>query len=503
MRLTKQFPLLAFLFPFLFISSFIHAADTIDIVTYNTEWLGNPSTAGYNGTRTQQINAAANDIINGGGEIYALQEVGGSSALNDLISALNVQDNQNSWSGGVSQPTASQSLAFVYKTNVVSGVSFQTILTNESSYNFAGRYPYLMTANVNVGASSAQLILIDLHLKCCTGSTNANRRAAAMASLVAELDNNYRTDNVIVLGDLNVAQEGGANGEIADWGFYNDQDNDGKSDYSHAAGSVADTAYDPSSTLSDIDHILISDELKSTWDAVSSGVRNQYLNTTMSDHSPVKTTLDLSQLGLSSGPGGSNGGGNTSSVSEALAATVGTHLSVTGEIVDYFNTQYAMVIRDLSNSNEIIVKLEADQRSQWSPYLNPSVIGTVVEVDGQRDAYSGQASIESVSNIEAVSGASGSSNADSVSQALAASIGTELTFIGEIVDDFNTQYAMVLRDLSNSNEIVVKLESNQRSTWSPYLNPSVLGTIVEVTGTRDTYSGQPSVEQASNIVNAN
>lgn len=380
------------------------SGNTIDIVTYNIEWLGNPSAAGYNGSRSQQIAAAANDIIDGGGEIYALQEIGGSSALNDLISDLNDMDNQNTWSGAISQPSASQSLAYVYKTNVVTGSSFQTLLTNESSYNFAGRYPYLMRASVTVGSSTESLNLINLHLKCCTGSDNADRRAAAMAVLADNLHDDFRTDNVIVLGDLNVADEGGAYGEIADWGFYSDRDNDSYADYRHAAGSLTDEVYVPSNPDSDIDHILISNELGAAWSAVSPNQRNQYLDTSVSDHSPVKTTLDVSLFGgvpsdNPQEPDEPNPEGL--SVTQALSQSIGTSMTVVGVIVEGVNGIYALRMRDVNNASQsIVVKLEANQRNAWSPELNPGVIGSTIQVTGRRDTYANQPSIESVSAIQ-------------------------------------------------------------------------------------------------------
>ncbi|WP_086934038.1 hypothetical protein [Agarilytica rhodophyticola] len=387
---------------FLLIITNLVSAATIDIVTYNIEWLGNPSNSDFNGSRTQQINAAANDIINGGGEIYALQEIGGSSALNDLLSRLNTIDSQNSWLGAVSQPSASQSLAFVYKRSVVNSASFQTILTNESSHNFAGRYPYLMTASISVGNTNKQLNLINLHLKCCSGSNNSNRRAGAMAKVVNRLHNSYRTDNMIVLGDLNVASQGGANGEIANWGIYGDRDNDGRADYSHAAGSVADRPYDRNNPDSDIDHILISDELKAAWNAVSSSVRNRYLETTVSDHSPVKTTLEVSLFDSSTANPTPTPAPIPSamSVSDALSQSFGSSLTVAGIIVEEFNNIYALKLRDINNSSkEIIIKLERNQRNTWSPRLNPSVIGKTIVVKGRRDTYSNRPSVERVTSI--------------------------------------------------------------------------------------------------------
>lgn len=374
--------------------------DTIDIVTYNIEWLGNPSTAGYNGSRDQQIDAAADDIVSGGGEIYALQEIGGSSALNDLVSSLNAIDSRSNWSGEVSDSSAAQSLAFVYKSSIVTSASFETILTDESDFNFVNRYPFLMRADIEVGGIQKSLNLVNVHLKCCTDSSSAGRRSAAMQILLTELNDFYRTNNVVILGDMNVAQDGGAAGEIADWGTYRDADNDGAADYSHAAGSVVDKPFIPSETESDIDHILISNELRSAWNAISTVDRNAYLTTTVSDHSPVKTSLNISLIGELEAEPPENPGSNGPGVSDALSKNIGENLVATGSISSGFNGVFALVLSDLDNpSQTIVVKLNADQREQWSPSLNPGIVGTTVLVSGKRDVYSSLPSIESVTNI--------------------------------------------------------------------------------------------------------
>ena len=396
-------------------------AALVDIVTYNIEWLGNPKTAGFNGTVEQQIYAAANDILDGQGEVYALQEIGGQSALSKLITQLNSLDGQNNWDGGISQSSAQQSLAFVYKTNIVSNVSFETMLTNQSSQPFAGRYPYMMTADIVINDTSRTLRMINLHLKCCNGNSNAARRASAMAILVPYIHQQYSNDNVIVLGDLNVAQKGGANGEILDWGIYNDRDNDDQADFFHAAGSVEDTEYIPSNPDSDIDHILVSNELKNAWLAVSELERNRYLITSASDHSPVVTTLDLSKSANdsspptppddSSPPDDDDSGDNTPppsgsgiQVSQALAEAEGNALTVVGKIKAAFNEEFALELVDtLDASKTIIVKLESSQRAQWSPKLSPSVIGKFIQITGKRDVYSHLPSIEGVSEIIEVS----------------------------------------------------------------------------------------------------
>lgn len=111
---------------------------------------------------------------------------------------------------------------------------------------------------------------------------------------------------------------------------------------------------------------------------------------------------------------------NGISVTEALAASVGTSFTVVGNIKESYNGVYALVLEDLDNTNTIIVKLESSQRAEWSPVNNPSVIGKTIEVDGKRDTYSSQPSIEYVTSIQEVSGTPTDTEAPTVPSGLVA-----------------------------------------------------------------------------------
>jgi endonuclease/exonuclease/phosphatase family metal-dependent hydrolase len=394
----------------------------VHIVTYNIEWLGDPGTAGLDLTEAEQIEAAAEDILDGYGDIYALQEIGGIDAMNDLVDELNEQDAINNWSGGVSQAYASQSLAFVYKTNLVSNVRFETILTSEDDYQFATRYPYMMSGDIVIDEYSVAVSLINLHLKCCSGSSESSRRAQAMATIESYIVDNHADINMMILGDLNVANEGGAYGEISDWGIYDDNDNDGINDFSHAAGSLINTVYDSRNTESDIDHILISNELLAAWENTDESERNQYLNTSISDHSPVKTSLNLAYIMTDTvdpadpeseepskeEPGEAEPGDTYTpeagiNVDAALNTAEGADVVVTGRIKSAHNGIYALVMEDMNDSDTTIyVKLEGNQRDQWSPENNSGLIGDVIRVTGIRDTYTNGPSIESVTNIQSI-----------------------------------------------------------------------------------------------------
>ena len=274
-----------------------------DVVTFNVEWLGSPSQAGLAISRDQQLTDAALDILDANADVVALQEMVidpvNGDALADLLTKLNSLDT-DTWAGGYNQYFSywwapdfntfpAQRQAFVYRTSTVSNVTFQTLLTAEvpsgDSRFASGRLPFMMSGTVTIDGVSEPINLINLHLKCCTG--NAARRLASMQTLDAELEANWANSNVIILGDFNVADNGGATGEIATWGLYDDSNNDGTADYQHAAGAKTDLAWE------DIDHILISDEWNDEFAGTDVAKQNVTLTTRNSDHNPIKTTLTL------------------------------------------------------------------------------------------------------------------------------------------------------------------------------------------------------------------
>ncbi|SFM19239.1 LPXTG-motif cell wall anchor domain-containing protein [Gracilibacillus orientalis] len=94
------------------------------------------------------------------------------------------------------------------------------------------------------------------------------------------------------------------------------------------------------------------------------------------------------------------------SVTEALSESHDTEVIMEGYIVAPFNSQYAIKVAEENNQDatSLIVKLETDQRDQFSPELNEAALGQKIIVTGTRDVYSNQESIESVTSIEFVDG---------------------------------------------------------------------------------------------------
>ncbi len=128
-----------------------------------------------------------------------------------------------------------------------------------------------------------------------------------------------------------------------------------------------------------------------------------------------------------SGQPNSGSTGTGISVSEALAASIGSAVTVDGIITASFNGVYALIMKDISGSETIVVKLEIDQRAEWNPDNNPSAVGKTIEVVGVRDTYSSQASIEYVTSITEIGGSTEDTQAPTVPTSLASSNVTQTT----------------------------------------------------------------------------
>jgi endonuclease/exonuclease/phosphatase family metal-dependent hydrolase len=240
------------------------ADSTLDIVTWNLSFFGVPSYSSKfeDYTRDEQIDSVAKKIIDIDADVYALQEVvvdsNNGNALDDLLSKINELAGDGTYGGsyspnnnGESDDFPSQCLAYIWKKSTVSVNSDSTLLQDEASYSDFGygRLPYMLDANVTFRGKTQRYFFINIHLKASTGYDDM--RASSMELLRSLLEINFYEQNVVLLGDYNVADDPGALGEIQDWGMYEDREGDGLTDFVHVAGDKEEG----------IDHILISNEL--------------------------------------------------------------------------------------------------------------------------------------------------------------------------------------------------------------------------------------------------
>lgn len=223
------------------------------------------------------------------------------------------------------------------------------------------------------------------------------------------------------------------------------------------------------------------------------GTRNDYMSAP-----GIRFVTEIVDLGEDNSNGG--GTGNTLSVSNALQEANGTSLVVEGEITSALNGIYALVLTDDNDANTTInVKLESDQRSQFSPDLNPSILNHRICVTGTKNDYMSQPGIRDVTEIVDL-GIPSNTNYTSVSDALSSATGTALDVEGFVIQEVNGIYGLLLQDVNDASKTInVKLESQHRNDFNPQLNPSIVGAQILVTGQRDAYMGQPGLRYVTDL----
>lgn len=289
----------------------LHTDSTLDIVNWNVNFLGAPQMVNNKyGNRDKHISGVAAKLVQTNADIYALQEVVVDSyngnALKDLLTQMNQLAGKDLYDGKWSEYHSfywnnddpefpSQCLAFIWNKNTVKVNKDSALLKNIAGQNDFGygRLPYMLDVNVTLRGVTQRYFLVNLHLKAQKGFSED--RAESMELLRKLLNVNYFSNNVVILGDLNVVDGAGAIGEIKNWGVYEDNELDGLVDYVHVAGNKTNG----------IEHTLISNELFDElayisdydWNVVIDGTKDK-----LSDHSGYITSLYVHEKASGSEP---------------------------------------------------------------------------------------------------------------------------------------------------------------------------------------------------------
>lgn len=227
------------------------------------------------------------------------------------------------------------------------------------------------------------------------------------------------------------------------------------------------------------------------------GLRSKYMS-----RPGIRNVTKITDLGSGHNSGGSH---HILDVEAALMISNGKEVTVEGLVTASQNGKYALILTDDNNRNKSInVKLERNQRQQFSPVLNPNILNHRIRVTGTRNNYLSQPGIREVSNITKLSSdnQSGGGNSDqyiSVNDALNASKNKSLTVIGVVTQEVNGRYGLLLKDLNSNATINVKLKRSLRQQFNPQLNPSILGKTLIISGKRHSYMGQPGIRYIKRI----
>jgi hypothetical protein len=267
----------------------VPVAQTLEVTAWNVEWLGN-TTAGAKPlgptNDAQQMTNVITVLNTLQSDVYCLEEV---CDQNQFIARVGtdmpgygVKCSTTYYSHFFDDPDVpgdatsyAQKVCFVYKTAVVSPIIAETkaLLSNAYVYtppptvpvtpaanNWAsGRLPFMFVADVTVNAMTKKMNFVGFHGKALSDITSYNRRKQDAIDLKNELDTNYPTANIVMLGDYNddldVSITTGQPSGYAN--FVNDNTN-----YVQISKALSDCGVSSTAKYSDIiDHMMASNEI--------------------------------------------------------------------------------------------------------------------------------------------------------------------------------------------------------------------------------------------------
>lgn len=258
-----------------------------DFITWNIETFPKHS---------KSVEYAAKSLRGLRPDVVALQEVWSVSALDELTAEL---EDYQSYAPPDVEDTG---LAWLYNTATTELLEPPYRIFTEDNYDFSYRSPLVL--KVRFGES--ELVLINLHLKCCGDGIlgtdywdEERRRMNAAQSLKGYIEQEFSEEAVIVAGDWNDTIDEPEESSVF-WPLLQDTAHFRFTDMSIAVGdeSLWSFPYYPSH----IDHILITDELFEAFehpesyaqtlrieDALAGGLDEYW--SYLSDHRPVGLKL--------------------------------------------------------------------------------------------------------------------------------------------------------------------------------------------------------------------
>jgi hypothetical protein len=212
------------------VTTYTDSPTQLDIMNWNIEWLGHPSSSnGPSNKALQQTNAQS--VLNGAGaDVYMLQEIcqynpanptDNTTSFGKLIEGLNNTFGVNTYSGECSSafstsfvdPNA-QRVCVIYKNSVVTKIFSRPMFDGftpatypptgtPSQFWASGRKPFMFMAKVNINSQIDTVLLVGLHAKAGSALDDYARRKYDVKAMYDTLQAQYPTRKTIVIGDLN------------------------------------------------------------------------------------------------------------------------------------------------------------------------------------------------------------------------------------------------------------------------------------------------------------
>lgn len=286
------------------------SATTLDVATWNVEWLGHPSNGpSSSGTNDATQLANAKSVIGSlNADVIALEEICDLNMFNEIVSSLGSTysgECSSAVSGSFPDPNP-QRVCVIYKNTVISKVSSQVLLNgavslpnypsgNPSQFWASGRKPFLFVGDATINGVTRRIHFVAVHAKSGSASDDYARRQYDVQVLYDTLNAQYSDANIVFLGDMNDDMDVSiATPNATSYAnFVNDAAR--YNPITRAAlslGGCTSTA----SYCDAVDHIILSNEFSPAYIANSAGsirpaIAN-YKNTT-SDHFPVVARFNI------------------------------------------------------------------------------------------------------------------------------------------------------------------------------------------------------------------
>lgn len=292
------------------IGNSVSTENTLDIVSWNINWFGNPS-SGFGPTNDDLAEENIKKVMNRlDADIYVFIEVVDVTRFRKMINGIggfgvSIADFCSNASDTLNASYASgQKIAFVYRKTMVEAIQFRGLLRNSSSAygNWAsGRFPYMMEAKINnsntFSGFQEPLFLIGLHGKSGDTSQDYLRRKAAAKELKDSLDNHFNKSQLIIIGDFNDDLDETISKDISsNLSSYEDivKDSTDSDRYISISMPLSRAKYNSVIGYADVvDHVIISNELENRYLEGSVQILEDIINwipqysTTTSDHYPL------------------------------------------------------------------------------------------------------------------------------------------------------------------------------------------------------------------------
>jgi len=203
--------------------SSIDTSRSLSVCTWNIKYFGDPQAC--NCDTALSLDYAIEIMKSLDVDVFALQEIVSETQLTSLTQALGsnydyLLSDYGSFVNDSNDPdwVDVQKLAYVYRSDKLEnlgtyGLLKSTYPSNSSASSpygcFAsGRFPFALWVKMKHTANQDSVLLINIHAKAFSGTSEHNRRACGAKQMTDSLQAQYPNENIIVLGDFNDKLEG-------------------------------------------------------------------------------------------------------------------------------------------------------------------------------------------------------------------------------------------------------------------------------------------------------